>query len=95
MASRTFTADFTWVTGVTANRQYNMLSYEGSLGGGTLQVFSDNDTGVYSPVADSKLNASKVDDNGDAIKQMTFWTVGAITVVLSGSTAPNVEVYLG
>lgn len=91
MATKTMTADETWATGVQANREYNMLSYEGSLGGGTLRVYSDN-AGVYSPLADSKLSAATVDGNGDAIQQMIFQTVGTITVVLSGAAGPNVEV---
>lgn len=91
MAAKLLSADGTWNTGLQAECQagYRTLVYSGSLGGGTLQVFTTID-GVTSPVPDSKLSAANVDGNGDAIKQIVFASSGNISVVLSGATAPSV-----
>ena len=98
MAIKTFTADGVWNTGVPGRSEagYRCLKYSGTLGGGTLSVHSlsdevDSGTGatVETPLADAKLSAATVDDNGDVVRQMTFQTTGSIVVKLTGSTAPS------
>ncbi|WP_377299612.1 hypothetical protein [Rhizobium sp. SGZ-381] len=95
MAVRTFTDNSTKNFGIDAkcDAGYRVLAYSGSLGGGTLQVFTKaGDASALVPLADAKLSAAKLDDNGDAIKQMVFVSAGQVHVTLSGATAPNVEV---
>lgn len=94
MPKATLTANGEWASSVPGRTDggFRLLSYTGWLGGGTLQVFSVSSSGVKTPVADSKLNASKVDGNGDVIQQMTFQTAGMIVVALTGATDPNVVV---
>lgn len=90
-----FQANKTWDVGFDAasDKSYRTLAYSGSLGGGTLQVLTSLSPNVLDvPVADAKLSASKVDGNGDVIKQMTFQASGNIKVVLSGATTPDVWV---
>ena len=71
---------------------YRTLSYDGSLGGGTLQLLTAMEDGTLVAVPDSKLSAAKLDDNGDVIKQVAFTASGNVWVRLSGATAPNVKV---
>ncbi len=101
MGIRKFTADATWNTGVPGYSEngYRCLKYSGSLGGGTLSIHSlsnevDQETGatIETPLADAKLSAATVDDNGDAVMQVTFRTTGTIIVKLTGATAPSVKV---
>lgn len=90
-----FQADGTWDVGFDAasDKGFRTLAYVGSLGGGTLQVKTSLSPNVMDvPVADAKLTNSKVDGNGDVIKQMTFQSSGNIKVVLSGSADPDVWV---
>lgn len=90
-----FTADEEWNVGFDAasDKSFRTLAYSGNLGGGTLQVKTSLSPNVVDvPVADAKLTNSKVDGNGDVIKQMTFQSSGNIKVVLSGSNTPNVWV---
>ncbi|ATN34727.1 hypothetical protein ACO34A_13045 [Rhizobium sp. ACO-34A] len=101
MAIRKFTDNADWNTGMPGRSEsgYRCLKYSGSLGGGTLSVHSlsedvDQETGltIETPLADAELSAATVDDNGDAVKQMTFQTTGTIVVKLAGATAPSVKV---
>lgn len=101
MPIRTFTADEVWNTGVPGycTTGFRCLKYAGDLGGGTLSVHSlslelDPETGaaIETPVADAKLTAATVDDNGDAVQQVTFETTGTIVVKLDGAAAPDVKV---
>lgn len=95
MAENRFTGNATWNVGIdaAAEKGFRVLAYSGNLGGGTLQVFSSPSQNVQAvPLADAKLNAAKLDDNGDPIKQITFQASGNLQVVLSGATAPDVWV---
>lgn len=100
MAEHRFQANETWVVGIdaAAEKGFRTLAYStahsgGTLGGGTLQLRSSHSANVASvPLADAKLSAAKVDDNGDVIKQITFQASGNLEVVLSGATAPDVWV---
>lgn len=101
MGIRHFTADGSWNTGIPGHSEtgYRALKYSGSLGGGTLSLHSlsidvDQDTGaaIETPLADAKLSASTVDDNGDAVQQVVFSTTGTVVVKLAGATAPDVKV---
>ncbi|MCJ7993203.1 hypothetical protein J5N58_01150 [Rhizobium cremeum] len=101
MAIRKFTADGVWNTGIPGRSEsgYRCLKYAGSLGGGTLSVHSltdevDSETAatIETPLADAELSATTLDDNGDAVQQMTFQTTGTIVVKLAGATAPSVKV---
>ncbi|MBV2183785.1 MAG: hypothetical protein KUL88_04485 [Rhizobium sp.] len=101
MPFKKFTADETWNTGLVGQCEtgYRCLKYSGSLGGGTLSVHSlsldvDPETTqpIETPLADAEISAATVDDNGDAVKQVTFQTSGTIVVKLTGSTAPAAKV---
>ncbi|MGG7535364.1 hypothetical protein [Rhizobium sp. 12,4] len=95
MAVKTFTADADWVVGLEAQCDvgYRTVAYTGSLGGGTLRIWTQvADGGGLTPVADSKLSAGTVDGNGDVVQQLTFQSSGSITVKLTGSTNPNAVV---
>lgn len=85
----------TWASGLEAQSEkgYRMLAYSGSLGGGTLRVYTTVD-GVETPVPDSKLHATKLDDNDDVIQQLIFATAGVITVKLTGASGANVDLVL-
>ncbi|MCT7662317.1 hypothetical protein [Shinella kummerowiae] len=95
MTVKTFTANEEWNAGLEARSDagYRMLSYNGSLGGGTLQIFTQGQGGAPKvAVPDSKLSAAKVDSNGDPIQQVVFISAGNVWVHLTGATAPNVTV---
>lgn len=101
MAIRKFTADAVWNTGIPGQSDagYRCLKYSGDLAGGTLSIHSlsqevDQETGaaIETPLADAKLSAVTVDDNGDTVKQVIFSTTGTIVVKLAGATAPSVKV---
>ncbi|MCJ9696921.1 hypothetical protein MOV76_35755 [Rhizobium sp. PRIMUS64] len=94
MAVRQFSGDFDWNVGLEAQCDvgYRTLAYSGSLGGGTLQLFTQVQDGDMIPLADAKLTAAKVDGNGDVVRQMTFSSSGNIMVRLTGSTAPTAKV---
>lgn len=95
MKQHTFTDNETWDTGIRMEIADGdkVLTYVGDLDGGTLQIFSRtsrNSTPI--PLADAKLSEASLDKNGDAIQQVIFRTNGLLSVVLTGSTAPDVEV---
>lgn len=101
MPFKKFTADGTWNTGMPGQCEagYRCLKYSGDLGGGTLSIHSlsqdlDPETSatIETPLADAEISAGTVDDNGDAVKQVTFQTSGTIVVKLTGSTAPAAKV---
>ncbi|TPW33249.1 hypothetical protein FJU08_01410 [Martelella alba] len=96
MVTKTLTADGETNFGIEAacDKGYRVLSYSGSLGGGTLRIYTklQDDDAVAVPVADAKLSAANVDDNGDVIQQVVFISVGNVLVTLSGSTSPNAVV---
>lgn len=93
MAEHTFTANGEWEPDFpAANRtDFRTLAYEGSLGGGTLQLFTLIGS-VDVAVPDSKLTAATVDSQGTVVQSYPFRSAGKIRVVLSGATAPNVTV---
>ena len=90
---KTMTADGEWNTGYSGKTDpgYYTLAYSGSLGGGTLRIYSTIDE-IKTPVPNSKLSAATVDDAGDVVQQVIFSTSGTISVALSGATAPNVTI---
>ena len=90
---QTFTEDATKEFGLSASDggAWRALAYTGSLGGGTLRVYTDIG-GVITAVPDSKLTAATVDGNGDTVRQFIFYSVGTISVELFGSTAPECTV---
>jgi hypothetical protein len=94
MPVRSFTGDAEWNVGIEGRSDagYRTLAYSGSLGGGTLQLFSQIENGDKIPLADAKLSAAVEDDNGDVVRQMTFRTSGNLFVHLTGSTAPTAKV---
>jgi len=101
MALHRFTTNEEWNSGMTCPNPAGsaVLRYSGSLGGGTLSVLTtsrdvDPDTNgvIKVPVPAGKLNATKVDVNGDVIQQMTFASRGTIIVRLTGATNPDVKV---
>jgi hypothetical protein len=95
MAVRTFLADATQNFGIDAKCDigYRVMAYSGSLGGGTLQIKTKaGDASALVPLADAKLSAATLDDNGDAVQQVVFISSGQVHVTLSGATAPTVEV---
>lgn len=72
---------------------YRVLSYSGSLGGGTLRVKTQlPDGGDKVPVPNSKLNATMNDAAGDLKQQLVFQAAGTIFVELTGATNPNCKV---
>ena len=93
--SHTFTADETWDTESSqiGPPDFRTIAYSGSLGGGTLQLFTTMG-GITSAIPDSKLSAATLDTNGDVVKSYPFRATGNISVVLSGATAPNVTVVI-
>lgn len=97
MVMKNITANGTWDVGLEAkcDQGYYAMSYASGggagLGGGTLEVWTNID-GVIVPVPNSKLNAAKTDDNGQAIQQIIFSAAGNISIVLSGATNPNINV---
>lgn len=93
MAKFIFRQNGTWDTGIKQlfRTDFRTLVYDGTLGGGTLQLLVEID-GVVAPIPDSKLNATMVDGNGDVIRSFPFRSAGAVKVVLAGAEAPNVTV---
>lgn len=93
MPKHAFTDDDEWNFGIEARSDvgFRTMVYDGDLGGGTLQIFTDIE-GVKTPVPDSKLDAATVDGNGDDVQQVTFQSSGNVYVHLTGSTAPDVTV---
>lgn len=88
-----FTNNGEWVPDFPAiNRtDYRTLAYEGSLGGGTLRLYTQlGDVDV--PVPDSKLSAATLDTQGEVVQSFPFRVSGQIKIVLSGATGPNVRV---
>lgn len=61
------------------------------LGGGTLEIFTELE-GVKTPVPNSKLTAATLDDNGQAIQQVTFSSAGIVWIHLTGATTPDITV---
>lgn len=95
MAVKTFSADAEWNVGLEAQCDvgYRTLAYSGSLGGGTLEIFTQvQDGGDLIALADAKLTTGTLDDNGQIVRQMTFSSSGNIWVKLTGSTAPTAKV---
>ncbi|RXT29379.1 hypothetical protein B5P46_11910 [Rhizobium leguminosarum] len=94
MPQHRFQANEEWNAGIDAasDKGYRTLAYSGSLGGGTLSLATGFDGGLKIPVSDAELDATKVDDNGDAIKQFTFQSAGNVFVTLAGATTPDVTV---
>jgi len=93
MPKHTFEADEEWNVGMEAKTDsgYNVIAYDGNLGGGTLRVFTDIE-GVKTPVANSKIAAATNDTAGDDLEQLVFISAGNIIVALSGATDPDVTV---
>lgn len=95
MPTKTFTQNVTENMAIEAKSDagYRVLSYSGSLGGGTLQLFTQCADGADQvPVPDGKLSAANVDGNGDPIRQVVFVSAGNVFVSLTGATAPNCKV---
>lgn len=94
MPVHTFTSNEEWNVGIEAqcSAGYRTMVYSGSLGGGTLRISTHIQGGLKVPLADAKLSADMLDDNGDAIQQVVFRSSGNIYVELSGATAPNAVV---
>lgn len=100
MAIKAMTGDTVWNSGISGRiNGINCLKYSGTLGGGTLTLYSlstdvDPVTGaaIETPVANGKLSAATTDANGDSRKQLVFQTLGPIIVKLTGSTTPDVKV---
>ncbi len=95
MPTKTFTQNKTENMGIEAKSDagYRVLSYSGSLGGGTLQLLTQCADGADQvPVPDGKLSAANVDGNGDAIRQVVFVSAGNVFVSLAGATAPDCKV---
>jgi hypothetical protein len=98
MPVKVFTSNEEWKAGVDgrADAGYRVLSYDGDLGGGSLQILtqSQDANAPKVPVPDSILDADKLDSNGDPIQQVVFISAGTIWVHLTGATAPNVTVVI-
>ncbi|RVK75415.1 hypothetical protein CN154_15030 [Sinorhizobium meliloti] len=96
MPTKTFSADTVAPVsfGIEARSDagYRVLSYSGSLGGGTLRVHTQVDGGEIVPVPDSKLAAADVDGDSDPKQQLVFTSAGNVFVSLTGATAPNCKV---
>lgn len=97
MPTKTFTANTTVPENMAIEAKsdagYRVLSYSGSLGGGTLQLLTQCADGADQvPVPDGKLTAANVDGNGDPIRQVVFVSAGNVYVSLTGATAPNCKV---
>lgn len=93
MPIQTFTTDDTKTFGIEAkcDAGYRVMGYRtvsgAALGGGTLRILTQpQGGGAPVPLADSKLTASTLDDNGDAVQQVTFISAGNVYVQLSGSS---------
>lgn len=72
---------------------YRVMSYTGSLGGGTLRLYTKGaDQAEATPVPDGKLSVANKDGNGDAIQQVVFVSAGNVLISLSGATNPNCTV---
>lgn len=91
MAVHTFSANEEWNAGLEAqcDAGYRTVAYSGSLGGGTLQIFTQVPGGSKIALADAKLTAARLDDNGDVVRQVVFQSSGNIWIHLTGSTAPT------
>ena len=88
-AITTTTATSCTVTGLQDGVTYT-FSVQAENGAGS--AASPAPTNPATPLADAKLSAATVDDNGDAVMQVTFRTTGTIIVKLTGATAPSVKV---
>lgn len=71
---------------------YRVLSYSGSLGGGTLRVHTQVEGADVVPVPNTKLAIGDVDAKGDVKQQLVFTSAGNIFISLTGATAPNCKV---
>lgn len=93
MPKTTFTDNGEWNASMPGRSDagYRALSYDGDLGGGTLQVWCSIE-GVKVPVPDSKLSLATEDANGDPVQLIIFSAAGEIYVTLTGATAPDVAV---
>ncbi|MDW5313717.1 hypothetical protein [Rhizobium sp. PL01] len=96
MPTKTLTADTAAPVslGIDASTDvgYRVLSYSGSLGGGTLRVHTQVDGGDIVPVPNSKLVIGDVDTKGDVKQQLIFSSAGNVFISLTGATAPNCKV---
>lgn len=95
MPTKIITADGDYNFGIDAKSDsgYRVLMYTGSLGGGTLKLYTKpNDATTKVPVSNAELSTSTLDDGGDVVQQLVFMSAGQVIVNLSGSTAANVEV---
>ncbi|KQR30123.1 hypothetical protein ASF91_15005 [Rhizobium sp. Leaf155] len=72
---------------------YRVMSYSGSLGGGTLRLYTKGaDNAEATPVPDGKLSIANKDVNGDVIQQVVFVSAGNVLVSLTGATNPSCAV---
>lgn len=94
MPAHTFEANGEWNAGIEAQSSsgYRTLAYDGDLGGGTLQIFTQVQDGPKTVVPDSKLAAATDDAAGDTRKQLAFTSSGNVWVHLTGATEPDVTV---
>lgn len=97
MPSKTFTQNTTEPEsmGVEARCDggYRVMSYSGSLGGGTLRLYTKGaDNAEATPVPDGKLSIANKDVNGDVIQQVVFVSAGNVLVSLTGATNPSCAV---
>lgn len=96
MPTKTFVADTAAPVsmGIDARTDigYRVLSYNGSLGGGTLRVWTQAEGGDIVPVPNGKLNATMQDANTDVRQQLVITSTGNVFVSLTGSTVPNCKV---
>lgn len=78
---------------------WHVFGYSGNLGGGTARVYcrvtkEDGVTTDDIPVPDSKLVASDVDGDSDAIQMFEFRGFGDIIVELTGSSGANADFFV-
>lgn len=92
MVTKTFSGNDEVNFGLEARNDagYRVLSYGGSLGGGTLTVKTQAaDSPSPVPVPDGRLSGSDLDGAGNAVQQLVFVSAGNIWVSLSGASAPT------
>lgn len=98
MTVHRFTVNEVWNAGIPAriDAGYRMLSYTGSLGGGTLSIATIaadkspvDGSAIQTPIANGTLKITNTDTDGNVIKQLTFQSCGTIVVTLAGATAPD------
>lgn len=96
MPTKTFTANTaapeSFGIEAKAASGYRVLSYSGSLGGGTLRVHTQADGGDIVPVPNGKLNATMLDANNDVKQQLVVQSAGNIFVALTDAITPNCKV---